>query len=179
MTVLGILVVLTHLAGGWMDGGRPVKVLALDIGSVRIGVATSDETELLASPYGMVRRRSAQDSLVAILRTVEETQAGLVVVGLPVSFDGTLHAQAKSVQAFAEKLRKRLSVPLVYADETLSTVRAEEKLRASGVRSDRMAERIDAAAAAVILQDYLDARRQTSPGTLPSFAGNEEDNAPS
>jgi putative Holliday junction resolvase len=161
-----------------MDGRRPMKVLALDIGSVRIGVATSDETELLASPYGVIRRRSAQSSLVAILRTVEETKAGLVVVGLPVSFDGTLHAQAKSVQAFAEKLRKRLSVPLVYADETLSTVRAEDKLRASGVRSDRIAERIDSAAAAVILQDYLDARRQTPAGPLPSFVGNE-DNSPS
>jgi putative Holliday junction resolvase len=155
-----------------------MKVLALDIGSVRIGVATSDETELLASPYGVIRRRGERDSLAAILRTVEETEAGLVVVGLPVSFDGTLHAQAKSIQTFAEKLRTRLSVPLVYADETLSTVRAEEKLRASGVRRDRISARIDAAAAAVILQDYLDARRQAPAGSLPSFAGNE-DSAPS
>jgi putative holliday junction resolvase len=157
-----------------MDGERPMKVLALDIGSVRIGVATSDETELLASPYGVIRRRGARDAEAAILRTVEETRAGLVVVGLPVSFDGELHAQAKSIQAFADKLRKRLSVPLVYADETLSTVRAEEKLRAGGVRRDRISARIDAAAAAVILQDYLDARRQAPPGSLPSFAGNED-----
>jgi putative holliday junction resolvase len=161
-----------------MDGERAMKVLALDIGSVRIGVATSDETELLASPHGVIRRRNERDALEAILRTVEETRAGLVVVGLPVSFDGTLHAQAKSIQAFAEKLRKRLNVPLVYADETLSTVRAKEKLRAGGVRADRRASRIDAAAAAVILQDYLDARRQAPAGSLPGFASNE-DNAPS
>ena len=160
-----------------MDGERPMKVLALDIGSVRVGVATSDETELLASPLGVIRRRNERDALEAILRTVEETRAGLVVVGLPVSFDGTLHAQAKSIQAFAEKLRKRLNVPLVYADETLSTVRAEEKLRASGVRADRRASRIDAAAAAVILQDYLDARRQEAAGSIPSGA-DSEDNAP-
>jgi putative Holliday junction resolvase len=179
MTVLGIVMAHRDLAEGWMDGERPMKVLALDIGSVRIGVATSDETELLASPYGVIRRRGERDSLAAILRTVEETRAGLVVVGLPVSFDGTLHAQAKSIQAFAEKLRKRLlSVPLIYADETLSTVRAEEQLRAGGVRADRIASRIDAAAAAVILQDYLDSRRQAPAGSLPSFAGND-DNAPS
>jgi putative holliday junction resolvase len=178
MTVLGIVMARRDLAEGWMDGERPMKVLALDIGSVRIGVATSDETELLASPYGLIRRRGERDSLAAILRTVEETSAGLVVVGLPVSFDGKLHAQAKSIQAFTEKLRKRLSVPLIYADETLSTVRAEERLRAAGVRRDRISARIDAAAAAVILQDYLDARRQAPAGSLPSFAGNE-DNAPS
>jgi putative holliday junction resolvase len=164
---------------GWMDSERPLKVLALDIGSVRIGVATSDETQLLASPYGVIRRRGARESLAAILRAVEETEAGLVVVGLPVSFDGMLHAQAKSIQAFAEKLRKRLSVPLIYADEALSTVRAQEKLRTGGVRRDRISARIDAAAAAVILQDYLDARRQAPAGSLPSFDGNEEDNAPS
>ncbi|MGO8947363.1 MAG: Holliday junction resolvase RuvX [Ktedonobacterales bacterium] len=138
-----------------------MRVLALDIGSVRIGVATSDETEFLASPYATIRRRSDQAAVDAILRTLEETEAGLVVVGLPVSFDGKLHAQARSIQSFAENLRKRLSVPMVYADETLSTVRAEERLRASGVRPERATSRIDAAAAAVILQDYLDQRRQS------------------
>ena len=102
-----------------------------------------------------------------------------MVVGLTVSFDGKLHAQAASIQAFAEKLRRRLRVPLVYADETLSTVRAEEKLRASGVRAARIGERIDAAAAAVILQDYLDERRQApGGGDLPGYSGSRRDDAP-
>ena len=82
----------------------------------------SDETEspgLAVQCDPASKHRSARES---ILRTVEETEAGLVVVGLPVSLDGELHAQAVSVQAFAEKLRRRLAVPLVYADETLSTV---------------------------------------------------------
>lgn len=146
-----------------------MRVLALDVGSVRIGVATSDESEFLASPYTTIRRRSNQVALEAILRACQETEAGLVVVGLPVSFDGELHAQAESVQRFAEKLRARLPVPLVYADETLSTVRAEEMLRASGVRTERLRERIDAAAAAVILQDYLDQRRRGEQGS--DFSG--------
>lgn len=134
-------------------------ILALDVGEARIGVAASDETELLASPRGLIRRRSDTAAIEAILRMVAEAGAGLMVVGLPVSFDGQLHAQAEAVRRFAEKLRKRLAVPLVFADETLSTVRAEEQLRAAGVRPEKMRERLDAAAAAVILQDYLDARR--------------------
>jgi len=142
-----------------------VIVLALDVGEKRIGVAASDETGLLASPRGVIARRSAAAAIEAIARAVAETGAGLVVVGLPVSFDGGLHAQARAVQAFAERLRKRVAVPLVYADETLSTVRAEEQLRAAGVRPERIRERIDAAAAAVILQDYLDQqRRAPAPG---------------
>jgi putative holliday junction resolvase len=135
-------------------------IVALDVGQARIGVAVSDELELLASPHSTIRRTSNAAAIAAIARVVDATGAEQVVVGLPVSFDGKLYAQAQSVQTFAEKLRARLSVPLVYADETLSTVRAEEQLRAAGVRPDRIRERIDAAAAAVILQEYLDARRQ-------------------
>ena len=143
-------------------------ILALDIGEARIGVAASDETELLASPRALLRRRSDAAAIEAIVRTVAETGAGLVVAGLPVSFDGQLHAQAEAVRRFAAKLRRRLVVPLVFADETLSTVRAEEQLRTAGVRPERIRERIDAAAAAVFLQDYLDARRS---GGRPPIAG--------
>ena len=138
-------------------------ILALDVGSVRIGLALSDESELLASPRGVVKRTPTATALTAIERAATEARAELVVVGLPISFDGQLHGQARAVQSFAEKLRARLAprnIALVYADETLSTVRAEERLRAAGVRPERIRERIDAAAAAVILQEYLDARHQ-------------------
>lgn len=134
-------------------------MIGLDIGSVRIGVAVCDELELLASPYTVIRRKSNAAAIDAIAKIVVDRGAGQVVVGLPVSFDGQLHQQAQSVLAFGNKLRARLDVPVVYADETLSTVRAEETLRAAGVRPERIRERIDAAAAAVILQDYLDQRR--------------------
>jgi putative Holliday junction resolvase len=134
--------------------------LALDVGEKRIGVALSDETGLLASPHGVIRRQSTAGALEVVARTISETGAELVVVGLPVSFDGQLHAQAHAIQAFAERLRRRIAAPLVYADETLSSVRAEEQLRAAGVRPERIRERLDAAAAAVILQEYLDQRRQ-------------------
>ncbi len=148
-------------------------VLALDVGEKRIGVATSDELELLASPRGVIRRQSTAQALDAVAQAVAEAGAGLVVVGLPVSFDGQLHAQARRIQALADKLRRRLSVPVIFADETLSSVRAKEQLRAAGVRPERIRERLDAAAAAVILQEYLDQRRNapsagsaTSPPSL-------------
>jgi putative Holliday junction resolvase len=151
-------------------------IIGLDVGQVRIGIAVSDESELLASPRGVIRRRSNAAAIEAIVRIVRETGAQLVVVGLPISFDGKLHAQAHAVQSFASKLRTALPVPLVFWDETLSTVRAEERLRAAGVRPERMRERIDAAAAAVILQDYLDRPQR---GTAPPWPQAETDsNAP-
>ncbi len=154
-------------------------IVALDVGQARIGVALSDELEMLASPHSTIRRTSNAAAIAAIARVVAESGAEEVVVGLPTSFDGELHTQALSVQAFADKLRARLSVPLVYADETLSTVRAEEQLRAAGVRPDRIRERIDAAAAAVILQEYLDARRQeqTRQARLPDSPPSDVDDS--
>jgi putative Holliday junction resolvase len=137
-------------------------IVALDVGQARIGVAACDASEALASPHSVIRRTSNAAAFAAVARIVAELGAELVVVGLPVSLDGALHGQARSVQSFAEKLRRRLPVPLVYADETLSTWRAEELLRASGVRPERIRERIDAAAATVILQEYLDAQRQVA-----------------
>ena len=145
------------------------RILALDIGAKRIGVAVSDELRLLATPRAVIVRRSTESALDEIVRLAQVEDVSLVVVGLPVSFDGQLHNQARIVQRFGERLRKRLDalatggtpgIPLVYADETLSTVRAEERLRAAGVRPQRIRERIDAEAAAVILEEYLDQRRQ-------------------
>jgi putative Holliday junction resolvase len=134
--------------------------LALDVGEKRIGVAVSDETETLASPRTIIRRTSTMAALEAVARLIAESGAEVVVVGLPVSFDGQLYGQARAIQAFAAKLRERIAQPVVFADETLSSVRAEEALRAAGVRPDRIRERLDAAAAVVILQDYLDARNR-------------------
>lgn len=135
-------------------------IVALDVGEVRIGVAVSDELELIATPRTMIRRKSTAAALDAVAQEIARAEAQLVVVGLPVSFDGQLHGQARATQAFAEKLRCRITLPLIYADETLSSVRAEERLREAGVRPERMRERVDAEAAAIILEDVLAQRRR-------------------
>jgi putative Holliday junction resolvase len=137
-----------------------VVIVALDVGEVRIGVAVSDELELIATPRAMIRRKSTAAALDAVAQEIARAEAQLVVVGLPVSFDGQLHGQARATQAFAEKLRRRITLPLIYADETLSSVRAEERLREAGVRPERMRERVDAEAAAIILEDVLAQRRR-------------------
>lgn len=153
-------------------------VLALDIGQVRIGVAVSDPEGLLASPRGMIRRRSNAAATEAIVRMVAEAGAERVVMGLPISLDGQLHAQARAVQAFGRRLAARLNVPLEYWDERLSTVTAAEALRAAGVSPARMRERIDAAAAAVILQDYLDHQaRAGQPSPAPARDATERGEA--
>ena len=135
-------------------------IVALDVGEARIGVAVSDELELIATPCALIRRKTTAGALESVAQEIARAEAKLVVVGLPVSFDGQLHAQARAIQSFAEKLRRRITQPLIYADETLSSVRAEERLRQAGVRPERMRERIDAEAAAVILEDVLEQRRR-------------------
>lgn len=137
-------------------------IVALDVGDARIGVAACDELELLAAPSATIRRATTAAALDALVAEIEREGAELVVVGLPVSFDGQLHGQARAIQSFAEKLRRRISVPLVFVDETLSSVRAEERLREAGVRGPRIRERIDAEAAAVILGDFLEQRRRAA-----------------
>lgn len=150
------------------------RLLALDVGEVRIGVAVSDATGTLASPYTTLRAsRDEQQIWQAIQRLVEETEAEGVIVGLPISLDGQIHTQGKRVQSFAERLRSHITVPLSFWDERLSTVEAERLLaernqdeegqhqRRTGRQRARTKRRkpsqeIDALAAAVILQEYLD-----------------------
>ena len=147
-----------------MTGRMVGRILALDVGAKRIGVAVSDELGLLATPRTVIVRRSTEAALDEIVRIALAEEASLVVVGLPISLDGQLHSQARTVQRFGERLRRRLEapgIPLVYADEMLSTVRAEERLREAGVRPQRIRERIDAEAAAVILEEYLNQQRAT------------------
>lgn len=152
-------------------------IVALDVGEARIGVAVCDEFELLATPRVVIHRKSTAAALNAVVAEIERADAGLVAVGLPVSFDGQLHAQARAIQSFAAKLRPRLRVPLIFVDETLSSVRAEERLREAGVRGPRIRERIDAEAAAVILGDLLEQRRRDAAGdyaAAPDTRGDPE-----
>jgi putative holliday junction resolvase len=150
------------------------RLLALDVGSVRIGVAVSDSSGFLASPYTTIQvSRSERQTREAIQQVIRETEAEGLVVGLPISLDGQIHAQGKRIQTFAERLLPHISIPLTFWDERLSTVEAERLLmqrdqdeggkqqRRSGQRRSQTKRRqrgqqIDALAAAVFLQEYLD-----------------------
>ncbi|HEY7982533.1 MAG TPA: Holliday junction resolvase RuvX [Ktedonobacterales bacterium] len=135
-------------------------VLALDVGQARIGVAVSDDTGALASPRGVVRRTSNAAAIAEIERMYHAAGAGALVIGLPISLDNALHGQARTVQEFGRRVAAALGVAPIYWDERYSTVTAAERLRAAGVKPARIKERIDAVAAAIILQEYLDDARQ-------------------
>lgn len=136
-----------------MPAGR---TLCLDVGERRIGLALSDDEGWLASPLGVLVRRSAEEDFRRLAEIVRERQVVRVVVGLPRSLSGELGPQARRVQRWAERLRRRLPVPIIYWDERYSTAEAERRLAHT---RPRRRPPLDAASAAVILQDYLDANR--------------------
>jgi putative Holliday junction resolvase len=145
-----------------------VRLLALDVGDVRIGVAVSDETGTLASGLVTLRAVGPRKDAQAVLALVREHAVGEVVVGLPRRLDGSLGPQAEKVMAFVERLRRVLPVPVVARDERLTSVAAGERLAEAGVkRRDRKA-RLDRAAAALVLQELLDERRAAA---SPAGAG--------
>lgn len=132
------------------------RVLGLDLGDVRIGVAISDDARRLAVPLGTVRAGAPHD-LRAIAELVREHGVSLVVVGHPLSLSGERGEAARRAETFAEALRAVLPVPVVLHDERLSTVEAERALRAAGARGARRRRAVDRSAATVVLQAYLDA----------------------
>lgn len=148
------------------------RLIALDVGEIRIGVAVSDPSGFLASPYTTVQvSRDTLQTYTAIQQLISEIEAEGLIIGLPISLDGQIHAQGKRIQAFAEHLKQHITIPLTFWDERLSTVEAQRLLtareqdggqrRQQGGRTTQARRRqkrqgIDALAATVILQDYLD-----------------------
>jgi putative Holliday junction resolvase len=140
-----------------------VRTLALDLGSRRIGVAVSDPTGLLASSRPLITRTNLAADLDRIAQAVATEEAQQVLVGLPYTLEGEVGPQAKQTLFFVERLRERLAVPVLTWDERYTTVQAAAALRAQGVRARKQRNRIDSAAAAVLLQHYLDTERASAP----------------
>jgi putative holliday junction resolvase len=136
-----------------------MRLVGLDVGNRRIGIAVSDPTGFLASAERVLLRKSIEKDLTALAALVGEFEAEAIVVGLPLHLNGTEGAQAESVRRLGERLRVRINVPLIYWDERLSTAGAQKLLIEAGRGPAERAARLDAAAAAVILQSYLDHQR--------------------
>lgn len=133
-----------------------MKILALDIGTVRIGIATSDIMEIIASAYETYRRKNFPEDVKYVASLISKLDAGEVVIGLPLKLDGTAGQSVEMAKAFGEELAKLVQVPIVYQDERLSTVSAERILIESGMRREKRKDKIDSVAATIILQTYLD-----------------------
>jgi putative holliday junction resolvase len=141
-----------------------VRVLALDLGSKRVGVAVSDPTGTIASPYEVLARSgdlAADHRRIAEL--VDETGAETVVVGLPLSLDGSTGPAARGVLDEVERLADTVGVPIETYDERLTTVTADRSLIERGMRAPARRAVIDKVAAAVLLQAWLDSRPRPRP----------------
>lgn len=134
----------------------PGRMLGLDVGGRRIGLAISDEMGIIASPAGMVPR--GDQSAREIRDQVVRLGAVRLVVGLPVGMSGREGPQAREVREFVASIEGEVGLPVEYWDERLTTAIAERHLTARGTRRDKRKQQVDAVAAAVILQGYLDSR---------------------
>ena len=136
-----------------------MRVLALDIGEKRIGVAVSDPSGTIASPVCVLDAAQVLGGGRDLIRLVEDYEAGLVVIGLPRSMDGSEGPQAARVRSAGERLARSLPVPVTYADERLSSVEARRSLTEAGVTDRQKRGTVDMIAASLFLQTYLDADR--------------------
>ena len=141
-----------------------MRVLGIDYGARRIGLALSDATATLASPWRMLQRPPSEAEtlrmLIAAISALQDDADGLeaVVVGWPRRLDGSATDQTAIVETFARSLKSQIAVPVVLQDERLSSTEAESRLARREKDWRKRKQQLDAAAAAVILQDYLDHR---------------------
>jgi putative Holliday junction resolvase len=138
--------------------------LGVDLGSKRIGVAVSDSAGAVATPITtLIRGKQRGDDHRAIASLVDEWEAGLVVVGLPFSLDGTIGPAAQAVLEEVEQLATVVPVPIETIDERFTTVTATDQLRLQGVTGAKRAAVVDQVAAAVLLQAWLDRNSRGHP----------------
>ena len=146
-----------------------MRVLGIDYGARRIGLALSDATATLASPWRLVQRPPSEaDTLQLMIKEItalanDDDGLEAVVIGWPRRLDGSPTDQTKNVEAFARAIEAQVTVPVVLQDERLSSHEAESRLAAREPDWRKRKAKLDAAAAAVILQDYLDSRPRPRP----------------
>ena len=133
-----------------------MRILALDHGTRRIGVAVSDELKMLAQPLEFIPAEPFAAFLDRLKEILRDKQVELILVGMPRNMDGSYGEAALKVQAFVGALREALAIPLKTWDERLTTVQAQRVLIQGGVRRDKRKSKVDQTAAAILLQSYLD-----------------------
>ncbi|MDE6399104.1 MAG: Holliday junction resolvase RuvX [Clostridiales bacterium] len=134
-----------------------MRILAIDYGDARIGLALSDESETLASPLSTYASQSMRKDIDHIAALAKEKGAGRIVLGLPVNMDGTEGERAQKTRSFGSVLERVSGIDVVYKDERLTTVSAERALIECNMRRDKRKQIIDTVSAQIILQSYLDA----------------------
>lgn len=141
-----------------------ISALGLDIGQKRIGVAGCDGTGLIATGLGTIARSSFDKDVAQFRQLVTERGVQVLVSGLPYNMNGTLGFQARQVQKYASRLASALALPLEYVDERLTSIQAEQLMLTEKISPSRNKALIDRKAAAIILQQWLDERRERGSG---------------
>lgn len=132
------------------------RLLALDIGDKRIGVAASDASGVAIAPVQTVHRKNMKTDISRIAEIARAQEVAIVVVGLPKNMDGTEGEQAEKVRSFAKKLARETGLPMHFEDERLSTFTATERLVQRGVKTGTNRDLVDMEAAVVILESYFE-----------------------
>jgi putative Holliday junction resolvase len=134
-----------------------MRILALDHGTVRIGVALSDELKMIASPLEFIPAEPFADFLTRLKQLLQEKEVEQIIVGLPRNMDGSFGPAAEKVRDFITTLKTEVNLPIRTWDERLTSSQANRILIEGNVRRDKRKEKVDGMAAAILLQSYLDA----------------------
>ncbi|MFA6142562.1 MAG: Holliday junction resolvase RuvX [Candidatus Omnitrophota bacterium] len=137
-----------------------MRIMGLDVGTKRIGVALSDELFITAQGSATIERKTLESDLEEIKRVARENSVEEIVVGLPISMNGSYSEQTRKVVEFKDSLSKAVDIPVVTWDERLTTVQAERTLLEADVSRAKRRKAIDKLAAQAILQNFLDSRKR-------------------
>ena len=141
-----------------MDRSRLSRILGVDYGERRIGLALSDPLQIIAKPLTMIDRVKISDYISLISNIVSEKNITSIVVGLPLTLKGKYSKQTKIVMAFVEQLKLEFEIPINCIDERLSSVTAEKLLQMQSIKTGHNKGLVDETSAAIILQEYLDSQ---------------------
>jgi putative holliday junction resolvase len=142
-----------------LELSNTARILALDVGKRRIGVAISDELGLTAQGLETIERKNNREDYAILSRLASEKGAGMILVGNPVQMSGVEGRQTEWVRQFADGLAARSGLPIRLWDERLTTVEASRVLRQSGISIEKRARAVDRLSAVILLQSYLDSLR--------------------
>ena len=136
-----------------------MKAMGIDFGLARIGIAFSDETKFLASPFVTYKRKGDEQDTLYFINLIKEKQVDEIVCGLPYNMQGEEQEIAQKTREFMSKISEATGLAIMFVDERLSSSMAEEMLKVTEKDWKKRKEKLDAVAASIILQDYLDERR--------------------
>lgn len=136
-----------------------MKIMAVDLGEARTGLAVCDRTEFLASPIGVIHEKDKKTLLKKVATAAKEYDVKMVVIGLPINMDGSQGDRADTCREFAEKLKKIIPIPVRMWDERQTTVSAHKYLNETNVRGQKRKDMIDEVAATIILEGFMEYRR--------------------